>query len=116
MAYRDYACRCEKIYFAYTKKYKGVRLNPLKMWPYIFLFYFSEFLMRIDFCWCAAHFNSASEFGSSAWESIEMQREARSVSRIPLPEFTGDEVELTTELPVESRLEIEGRCFHSLKH
>ena len=43
----------------HKKKYKGVRLNPLKMWPYIFLFYFLEFLMRADFCWCAAHFNSS---------------------------------------------------------
>lgn len=95
MAYRDYACRCEKIHFAYTKKkYKGVRLNPLKVWPYIFLFYFPEFLMRTDFCWCAAHFNSALEFGSSAWEPIEMQREARSISRIPLPAFTGEEEQI----------------------
>jgi len=28
----------KKTHFAYTKKYKGVKLNPLKMWPYIFLF------------------------------------------------------------------------------
>lgn len=91
MAYRDCACRCEKIHFAYTKKYKGVRLNPLKMWPYIFLFYFPEFLMRTEFCWCAVHFNSTLESGSSTWERIEMQREARSLTRIPLPAFTLEE-------------------------
>lgn len=72
---QDCACRCEKIHFAYTKKYKGVRLNPLKLWPYIFLFSFPEFLMRTEFCWCAVHFNSTLESGSSTRERIEMQRE-----------------------------------------
>lgn len=84
----------EKIHFANTKKYKGVRRNPLRMWPYIFLFYFPEFLMRTDFCWYAAHFNSALEFGSSMWEPIEMQREARTVSRIPLPAITLEEEQM----------------------
>lgn len=50
--------------------------------------------MRTDFCWCAAHFNSILEFGSSTWERIEMQREARSLTRIPLPAFTQEEEQM----------------------
>lgn len=73
------------------KKHKRVRLNPLKMWPYIFLLYFPEFLMRTDFCWCAAHWNSTLEFGSSTWKRFEMQRGARPLTRIPLPVFTQEE-------------------------
>lgn len=47
--------------------------------------------MRTNFCWWAAHFNSTLEFGSSNWEPIEMQREARSITEISLPAFTLEE-------------------------
>jgi len=47
--------------------------------------------MSIDFCWSAAHFNSKLEFGCSIGEPIEMQREARSITRVLLPEFTLEE-------------------------
>lgn len=47
--------------------------------------------MRTDFCWWAAHFNSTLEFGSSTWDRIEMQKEARSITRILLPAFTLEE-------------------------
>lgn len=80
-------CIHKKIQGGQAESFENVALH-------LFLFYFPEFLMRTDFCWCAAHFNSALEFGSSTWEPIEMQREARSGSRIPLPAFTGEEEQM----------------------
>lgn len=64
-----------------------VRLNPLKICPYIFLFYFPEFLM-IDLLLVCCPFYRTVEVGSSTWELIEMQREARAITRILLPTFT----------------------------
>lgn len=99
----------KKIHLANIKITRGSGWILLKMWPYLFLFYFSEFLMRTDFCWCAAHFNSTMESGSSTWAPIEMQKEASSLTRISFTCFHFGRrekwmVELTPEFPAETRL------------
>lgn len=68
--------------------------------------------MRTDFCWCAAHFNSTVEFGSSTWEPIEMQKEARSIGGSfylhSVWKKRKYKEKLTNELPIEPELEIGG--------
>lgn len=42
----------------------------------------------IDLLLVRSHFNRTVKFGSSTWGLIEMQREARAITRITLPAFT----------------------------
>lgn len=78
----------KKIQFACIKITRGGGQNEFFENALLHLFNFTEFLMSTDFVGLLPILIASWNLAVPLGEPIEMQREARSITRVPLPAFT----------------------------
>lgn len=88
MAYRRCLQVQKKKYSLHALKLQGGGQNKFFENALLHLFNFTEFLMSTDFVGLLPILIASWNLAVPLGEPIEMQKEARSITRVPLPAFT----------------------------